>query len=226
MLKIILVLATAVLAGCGPTSHVAQVTRFHEMAAPAGKSFVILPDEGQRDSLEFKNYANMVAAQLAAHGLRPAPVEQADLAVTMRYGVSDGRVQVWSSQRPDPDWYLQQRLRVVTPIPNTVQPVLPPYVVDPYLGTPYAGPYVAPAPMVTEVHSTTVFTRWLELNMLDAAKLRDGAGERVFEGRVTSEGSNRNLPDVMPSMVRALFTNFPGQSGETVTVTVQPEKRP
>jgi hypothetical protein len=49
----------------------------------------------------------------------------------------------------------------------------------------------------------------------------DGSGRTVlFEGRAVAEGQRREIAPVMPYLVRALFTGFPGSSGTTVRVDV------
>lgn len=52
--------------------------------------------------------------------------------------------------------------------------------------------------------------RWLDLVMRRAADRNV-----LFEGRVTSLGRNRNLPEIMPYLVAAMFDVFPGDSGKT-----------
>jgi hypothetical protein len=42
----------------------------------------------------------------------------------------------------------------------------------------------------------------------------------VFEAQVSSSGSTRELPVVMPTLIRSMFTEFPGKSGETIKVTL------
>jgi len=43
----------------------------------------------------------------------------------------------------------------------------------------------------------------------------------VFEGRVESVGRDKRLPEVMPYLVEALFTDFPGESGVTREIKVE-----
>jgi hypothetical protein len=42
----------------------------------------------------------------------------------------------------------------------------------------------------------------------------------VFEAQVSSTGSTRELPVVMPTLIRSIFTEFPGKSGETTKVVL------
>jgi len=41
----------------------------------------------------------------------------------------------------------------------------------------------------------------------------------VYEGRVQSSGSFGEIAVVLPSMIEALFRDFPGNSGKTKTIT-------
>ena len=49
-------------------------------------------------------------------------------------------------------------------------------------------------------------------------------GPFVFEGRVVSIGGSKDLPKVMPLMIDAIFSDFPGENGSTVRVIIKPEK--
>ena len=52
-----------------------------------------------------------------------------------------------------------------------------------------------------------------------------GAAVPLFEGRVESVGKDNRLADVMPYLVQAMFTDFPGTSGVTKQVTInEPSK--
>jgi ribosomal protein L35AE/L33A len=46
----------------------------------------------------------------------------------------------------------------------------------------------------------------------------------LFEGRAETTASNNNLTSLMPNLVRAMFTEFPGTSGQTVRVRFNPNR--
>ena len=46
----------------------------------------------------------------------------------------------------------------------------------------------------------------------------------VFEGRAETVSNSNNLTRLVPNLVTAMFTNFPGSSGETVRVRFDPAK--
>jgi hypothetical protein len=51
---------------------------------------------------------------------------------------------------------------------------------------------------------------------------RPGSHERVFEGRAQAQATNNDLTTTVPNLIDAMFTNFPGNSGETVKITIAP----
>jgi hypothetical protein len=42
----------------------------------------------------------------------------------------------------------------------------------------------------------------------------------MFEGLAQAHSRNNQLPLLVPNLVEAMFTGFPGNSGETVRITV------
>ena len=68
--------------------------------------------------------------------------------------------------------------------------------------------------------SFTVYTSELDLR-IDRAD----TGKSVFEGTAKAQSRNDDLPYLVPRLVEAMFTGFPGNSGETVKITIAPEKK-
>lgn len=191
------------LAACGPQLVSSDVTRFHSQLPPPGQSFTILPDTDQRGSLEFQSYAEQVANALTAQGYRAISANgpTADLVVFLRYGVEPGRTEVRT-----------------TPIYGSAGYGWGPYPHYGYglgLGMPLGPDY--------ETTTITKFTRYLAMDIYDGPGFRAGGRQKLFEGRAVSEGTGRDLVVVMPYLVRALFNNFPGPSGQTVKVQVPVE---
>ena len=56
----------------------------------------------------------------------------------------------------------------------------------------------------------------------DPAERDDASSDRAADPTATA--SNR-LQHLVPTLVEAMFTGFPGNSGETVRISVEPEKR-
>lgn len=199
MNRLILVLALLLAACATPVVH-SDVTRFHALGMnPSPGSFTIVPDSTQVGSLEFQDYATMVAGALESRGWRPVPPGggRADALVSLHWGVGAPTTTSWQT-------------------PSTV-----------YGGmgwgpraTWYGGGLYDPFPY-WETRTETTFPRWLAVDMTDPAS----AGRKVlFEGRAIAEGRSREIAPVMPYLVRALFTGFPGSSGTTVRVDVPVEK--
>ena len=72
-----------------------------------------------------------------------------------------------------------------------------------------------------EVESYTVFTSGIEMKIDDQA-----TGQRLFEGKAQALSTSNRLQYLVPNLVEAMFTDFPGNSGETVRISVAPEDMP
>jgi len=205
--KLILVpLALATLAACA-SSFNADVSRFEsQLPAPAGQTFTIVADDpGMAGGIEFRSYAQLVADRMAELGYSPVnDPAAANLIVSFGYGVDTGRERVRSSGFSDPwwgGWYGGYR---------------------PY----YRGYYGAYAPWgygwnsgwYNDVHSYTIYTSGIEMKIDRAAD-----GERLFEGRAQAISTSNHLQYLVPNLVDAMFTGFPGNSGETVRISIAPE---
>ena len=53
-------------------------------------------------------------------------------------------------------------------------------------------------------------------------EVRAADGQRLFEGRAEAMSQTNDLGTLVPNLVQAMFTNFPGNSGEKVRITVAP----
>ena len=68
--------------------------------------------------------------------------------------------------------------------------------------------------------SYTVYTSGISLK-ID----RKADGQRLFEGKAEAVSTSNRLQHLVPNLVEATFTDFPGNSGETVRISVAPEKK-
>jgi hypothetical protein len=196
-----------------------QVSRFQAMPAPAGQSFVIhAQDRDKNGGLEFSQYAGLVRDNLARLGYREAASERdASFVVTLDYGVDQGRERVIAT--PDPfmdDWSYRGFGR---------RPFYSRFGFrggyggfgrfrDPFFWgwhDPFWGGY--------DVSSYTLYTSFLEMDIRRASD-----GQSLFEGKAQARSGNNELPRLVPNLVEAMFTNFPGNNGETVRITVMPER--
>ena len=198
------------------TGFPAQVQRFNAMPAPDGQSFVVLPaQEEDRGSLEFSQYADHVRRNLIALGYREAASrDDASLVVTMDYGVDEGRERIVAY--PDPwgqgGWGYGGFGRPYFSRFGYYGRARHPFFWgwhDPFYGDPFG----------YDVRRYTVYTAFLELDIRRAAD-----NEAVFEGGAQARARTNELPLLVPNLIEAMFTGFPGNSGETVRITVAPER--
>ena len=185
------------------------VSRYQAMPAPQGQTFYVVPAGGMANNggLEFQRYAGIVAQQLQARGFQPATdARSANMVVQFGYGVDRGQVR---------------------------------YVEDPFYygrwgyggwGSPfYRGRwgwgggwgwgwddpfwYGGGIDSYVEYHSQ------IDLHIRAA-----GTNAPLFDGRAQARSMTNRLDVVIPSLVDAMFTGFPGHSGETVKITIPTQK--
>jgi hypothetical protein len=196
-----------------------QVSRFQAMPAPQGQTFIIQPaNPRDRGGLEFSRYAGHVAQRLTELGYVQAPTPQsASFVVSLDYGVDQGREKVVTYPGTGfgyRGWGYGGFYR-------------PYYSRFGYFGRGYhpfyygwddpfwAGPFDYP-----EVRSYTEYTSFLDMDIK-----RTGDGQSLFEGTAKARSRTDDLQVLVPNLVEAMFTNFPGRSGETVRITVPPPQR-
>ena len=193
-----------IVTGACTTGFPAQVSRFQAMPAPQGQSFFIqAANPRDRGGLEFAQYASVVRQNLVARGFaEAASPNAATLVVSLDYGVDNGQTRLFS--------YPSARYGY-------------PWGRFGYFRRPYAwgwhDPFIDSYPR--EIDSYTVFTSFVDLDIK-----RTSDGQSVFEGTAKARSRTDELPRLVPNLVEALFTNFPGRSGETVKITVLPPERP
>ena len=203
--------ATIGLTGCA-TGFPAKVSRYQAMPVPAGQSFYVLPFNGNDvGGLEFSHFAGMVRQAMLAQGYAEAPSPAAaTMLVRMGYGVDDGHEEIVSR----------------------------PYPMSPYYGGFYSRPYYSrfgfgggfgygrspfyygwddPFWYGGGVDSYTVYLSRLDL---DIRRRADNAS--LFEGHAKARSRTDDLAVIVPNLVEAMFTGFPGRSGETIKITVPP----
>ena len=192
----------------------AQVSRFQVMPPPQGQSFVVqAANPRNRGGLEFSQYAGFVAEQLRQKGYTQAPdARAATFVVNLDYGVDNGQQKVVTT------------------------PGFGGYGFGPYGGGfggyggfgyggfrrgfggfGYGYGWNDPFFFGPEVNSYTFYTSHLDMTIN-----RTADGQRLFEGRAKARSRTDSLPALVPNLVEALFTGFPGRSGEEVRITVAP----
>jgi len=197
-------LCTAVLvAGCAINTRVdSNVTAFHSFppsTTPTG-TIAIVPDDKIPANLEFQTYAARISSLLAAKGLTQSDNhESADFIGIFRYGIDSGRSEMHAVP------VFGQTGGGTTFTTGNV-----------YAGNQNASfsasSFTPPTYGVTGAASETsiVYTRIAELTI----KSRK-TGKIVWQGRNRSLGSSPEIAFVMPTMIDALLTDFPGKSGRS-----------
>ena len=199
-------LALAVGLSACTTPFKADVSRFAApLPAPQGQSFAVVPEDPKlAGGLEFATYANAVAAEMQELGYtRAATPESADLLVRFDYRVDGGRE------------------RVRTDFNGVGAAGFGPWgrwggwggggwgfgFNDPFFGGP-------------DVRSYTIYTSGIDLKIDRAAD-----GQRLFEGKAEAVSRSHRLPRLVPNLVDAMFTGFPGNSGETLRITIRDDEK-
>ncbi len=196
------VLLVAGLSACAPSFN-ADVSRFATtLPAPAGETFAVVADDPKlAGGLEFSLYADLVADELEKLGYsEAASASEASMLVRFDYGVDNGR----------------ERVRTTGARAGFYDPFFGPWgrgfgfrrgyafgFHDPFLGGP-------------EVRSYTVYVSDIDLKIDSTA-----TGERLFEGQAQAASRTNRLQALVPNLVDALFTDFPGNSGETLRITIK-----
>lgn len=187
-----------------------QVSRFQPAQITPGQSFYVVPASGIPDN-RFHRYASMVSQQLAAQGFQPAGAPQlADMLVKVDYGVDEGTTEI----RDEPYFYPgYSRFG---------------YGYGGFYGRPFYSrwggypfyygwddPFLYGSPYSSRLTSYTVYKSHLDV---DIVRRTDNAP--LFEGHAKARSRSDELDQLVPSLVTAMFTGFPGRNGETVRITV------
>lgn len=189
----------------------AKVSRFQALPVPEGQTFAIeAADPRNQGGLEFAQYAGLVSQRLAAYGYRPAEGGKPELIVRFDYGVDKGTPKVVSRPAASPAfgpwgyggfgpygrrWGYGSAFY---------------YGWDPFFYDPW----------YRDIDTYTIYTSHADMTI---ERLADG--KRLFEGKAKARSLDDSLPRLVPNLVEAMFTNFPGNSGEEVKITVAPPDR-
>ena len=203
--------AVLALAGCAATVP-ARVTTFQQWPSDAvGATWKLSPTREQQDSLEYREYADMVRSAIGPVGLVEAKgAERARFIVDLSYGVEPVQLRV----------------------ERGYDPFYSPW--GPY-GYGYGGfgrrgrggvgfGYGWGAPYPSTWSSTTVDASrsFLKVVIRDANQ----GNAKVYESTAVNTGSGGSLPEVMPYLVRAIFDRFPDTNGQVRQVNYEVDRRP
>jgi hypothetical protein len=198
------------LSACATNSFKADVSRFAvPLPAPQGQTFAVVAEDPKlAGGLEFATYANAVAAELTGLGYSAAASpESADMLVRFDYRVDNGRERVRTDFNGGFGGFGGfGRFGGFGGFNRGYAFGL----YDPFLGG-FGGP---------DVRSYTVYTSGVDVK-ID----RRADGQRLFEGKAEAVSRSNRLPQLVPNLVDALFTDFPGNSGETVRITIRDDEK-
>ena len=194
---VMLGISALALSACA-TGLTTEVTRYQSMPAPQGQTFYIVPGGGMaaNGGLEFQRYAGLVAQQLAVRGYQPTTdMKSANMIVQLGYGIGPGQVRIETDPFYEP-WssFYYPRFGYRSAF---------------YYG--WGDPFWGRSP----VNSFIEYHGQVDLHIRAA-----GTNQSLFDGRAQARASTNRADRVLPPLIEALFTGFPGRSGEDVRITI------
>lgn len=202
--------ALLALGGCA-TPFRADVSRFQMMPAPEGQTFLVqAADPQMQGGLEFSHYAQQVAGRLIQQGYHQVESGKPTMIVNLDYGIDNGHEKVVTT------------------------PGFGGYGYGGFGGWGYGGfggrgfygrgwgygwgdPFWYQPFGYPEVNSYTYYVSHLVMRIN-----RTEDGKVLFEGRARARSTTDSLPVVVPNLIDAMFTGFPGRSGEDILISVPP----
>lgn len=177
-----------------------EVSRYQAMPAPQGQTFVVVPGEGKAHpgGLEFDRYAALVAQQLTAHGYRPAAdPKSANMIVQLGYNVDTGHTRISDYGGPlwGPSAFFYPRFG--------------------RWGSPFMYGWDDPFWYGGGIESYVEYHSELDLHIRAG-----GTSQPLFDGRAEARSTTNRLDALLPGLIDAIFTGFPGQNGEVVRITI------
>ena len=223
-------LAATLLAGCAPTFE-ARVARFSAMPAAAVRTFYVEPaNQANVGGLEFGSYASLVKQQMIANGFTEVGSAGAsDVTVLLDYSVGAPQQRIQSRPGGFGGWGggFGGFGGGFGGFGGGFGGYGGGWGWNPYWGGGgwgngfggwgggfggWGGGFGG-----TEVYSVTEYTTVVAVKMV-----RTADKQSLFEGRADTTSRSSNLPTLMPNLVRAMFTGFPGTNGQTVRVRFNP----
>ena len=204
--------AALALSACAESLNT-QVSRYQAMPAPQGQSFTVVPVGGMATGggLEFQRYAGIVAQQLQARGYQPAAnAQSANMIVQLGYSLDHGQVRV------EEDPFYRSGFGYGGFGYGGYSPFYYPRFGRYGFGSPFYYGWNDPF-----FYGGSGIDSWVEYHSeVDLHIRQAGTGQPLFDGRAQARSVTNRLDVLVPNLVEALFTNFPGQNGETVRITI------
>ena len=194
---------------------ISERTIFHNLgAAQKGSVFLLGYPQKKNESLEFAHYRAIIEKKFLLNGYQVVTDQDAsDFTVFVSYGIDGGETRTHTESRPilglTGGGYTTHRGSV-----NSYGSY------GNYSGYSYTSPRLGVVGSSTHSYDTTTYTRILWVDMVKTQSLKLGKIEKVFEGRIKSLGSFGNINMVLPSMLEAMFCEFPGSNAETRKIEI------
>lgn len=201
--------AVFALSGCVTLVHWDwTVARFHNLGDVMGKTFTVVPAQSaNNDSLEFIQYAGMLAAKLEGLGMKfrpPIELGKIDFVVCLDYGIGEPRQFLYNS-----------------PIYGQTSPAQLTYVNHYVVNTNGQGSNITSTVNTPATYgvvgstsqSVTNYHQYIRIFIYDGKPAADKTWLKRYEGKADGDGYLRDLTKIVPSGIKALLTEFPGESG-------------
>ena len=208
--RLTLLLFASLLLGACSSSVETTVTRFNQLDdRPRGSIAVQAAERQLQDSLEFDYHQGLLEHYLMREGYRiVSSSANPDYIAFLSYGIDSGTTEV--SSRP----VMGHRMSVGFGVADVDDD-----------GNVFYGSYLMPSyGVVGNTTSTqTLYTSAIALDIVARDQLDDETPRPVFEGRAQSRGLCSSITPIFDPMLQALFEQFPGVSGQTLTIKVETE---
>ncbi len=190
-------LLLTLLTGCASEAMRADVVRFHSgFTVQNGQSLSVRPvDSALKDSLEFSTYASVLAQRLGRLGYKPVTSGASDLVAELAYGQVTRDTSIEGGRSP---------VTVGVGVGGG------------------SGSFGLGGSLNFPIGRGTDKNRGMRDTQVSVRIKRSGEDKVLWEGRATSESLNveaNSLTSLMPAMIDAVLSNFPGVSGKTLRYT-------
>ena len=177
----------------------------HEMPEGSFNIFLTHLNEKQENSLLFKKYKQRIEDYFFANGHRIAEnVEESDLVAFISYGVGPAIVNTVSI--PVYGSSTASTFQDVTPFDGIINPVSISVTTYGRVGT--------------DIRQFKTFPRNLALDIYKIDMTGQTAPNKVFEGKINTEGMCGDIDYVLNEMLIAMFAEFPGPSSDKSDFTL------
>lgn len=188
------------------------VTQFHMLGDVREKTFTVVPLRPvNNDSLEFMEYAKMVAVKLGHYGMMyrsPRDIGNTDYIVGLDYGIGEPYQVNYSypifGQTGGGSAYVSGTVRANGQNAN-------------YSGTVNTAPTFGV--VGTASGSITNYRQFVRVFVFEG-RSADGKPRKLYEGKAEGAGHLNDLTKIVPSGLKALLAEFPGQSGVSKRTTL------